>query len=127
MSQTTSRPMRGPARLAAELGDEPAWRRATARVFGSPPGAYGAGLSHLLETREWRAGADLAQVYEAWGGCAYGPGLGGAPAPEAMRDCFTRIEAAVKNVDNREHDLLDSDEYYQYHGGMVALVQALTG
>jgi len=115
------------ARLAAELGDEPAWRRATARVFGSPPGAYGAGLSHLLETREWRAGADLAQVYEAWGGCAYGPGLGGAPAPEAMRDCFTRIEAAVKNVDNREHDLLDSDEYYQYHGGMVALVQALTG
>jgi cobaltochelatase CobN len=114
-------------RLAAELGPEPAWSRATARVFGSAPGVYGAGLLQLLDTREWRGDADLAQVYEAWGGCAYGRGRAGAPAPEAMRDCFARIEVAVKNVDNREHDILDSDDYYQYHGGMVATVRALTG
>ena len=37
-----------------------------------------------------------------------------------MRDCFARIEVAVKNVDSREHDILDSDDYYQYHGGMIA-------
>jgi cobaltochelatase CobN len=114
-------------RLAAELGDEPAWLRATARVFGSAPGVYGAGLLQLLDTHEWRGDADLAQVYEAWGGCAYGRGRGGDPAPDAMRDCFARIEVAVKNLDNREHDILDSDDYYQYHGGMVATVRALTG
>jgi cobaltochelatase CobN len=30
-------------------------------------------------------------------------------------------------VDTREHDIADSDDYFQYHGGMVATVRALTG
>jgi cobaltochelatase CobN len=126
-------------RLAAELGAEGAWRRATTRVFGSKPGTYGAGLLQLLDSHGstsaggqesgtgWRGDADLAAVYEAWGGYAYGRGLDGAPARESMRDCFARIEAAVKNVDSQEHDILDSDDYFQYHGGMVATVRALTG
>ncbi len=114
-------------RLAAELGTEAGWRRATTRVFGSKPGTYGAGLMALLDTRDWRGDADLAEVYEAWGGYAYGRGLEGASAAQAMRDCYARIDVAVKNVDNREHDILDSDDYYQYHGGMVATVRALTG
>src|SRR3712207_9583105 len=38
-----------------------------------------------------------------------------------------RTEVAVKNIDNREHDLLDSDDYFQYHGGMIAAIRALTG
>jgi len=114
-------------RLAAELGADAAWRRATARVFGSKPGTYGAGLAQLIEARDWRDDGDLAQVYEAWGGYAYGRGRTGEAAAEAMRDCFARIEVAVKNIDNREHDVLDSDDYYQYHGGMVATVRALSG
>lgn len=126
-------------RLAAELGAVGAWRRATTRVFGSKPGTYGAGLLQLLDSQDsaggggqeagtgWRGDADLAAVYEAWGGYAYGRGLDGAPAQESMRDCFARIEAAVKNVDSQEHDILDSDDYYQYHGGMVATVRALSG
>jgi cobaltochelatase CobN len=114
-------------RLAAGLGSDAAWRRATTRIFGSKPGTYGAGLLQLLETRDWRDDADLAEVYEAWGGYAYGRGLDGAPAREAMREAFARIDVAVKNLDSREHDLLDSDDYYQYHGGMVATVRALTG
>jgi cobaltochelatase CobN len=115
------------ARLAAELGDGGAWRRATTRVFGSKPGSYGAGLAQLLDARDWRDDADLAAVYEAWGGYAYGRGLAGAAAREALRDCLARTEVAVKNVDSREHDILDSDDYYEYHGGMVAAVRALTG
>ncbi|MDO8189437.1 cobaltochelatase subunit CobN [Conexibacter sp. JD483] len=114
-------------RLASELGSDAAWRRATTRIFGSKPGTYGAGLLQLLETRDWRDDADLAEVYEAWGGYAYGRGLDGAPAREAMREAFARIDVAVKNVDSREHDILDSDDYYQYHGGMIATVRALTG
>ena len=101
---------------------QPAWRRATTRVFGSKPGTYGAGLLQLVDSRDWRDDGDLAAVYEAWGGYAYGRGLGGTPASEAMRDAYARIEVAVKNVDSREHDILDSDDYYQYHGGMVATV-----
>jgi cobaltochelatase CobN len=112
------------ARLAGELDP---WRRATVRIFGSKPGTYGAGLSELLESRDWRDDADLAAVYEAWGGFAYGRGLNGAPAGAAMRACFSRIDVAVKNVDSREHDHLDSDDYYQFHGGMVATVRSLRG
>jgi cobaltochelatase CobN len=114
-------------RLADELGERGAWRRSTARVFGSRPGSYGAGLLELIDARNWRDDADLAAVYEAWGGYAYGAGLGGVEARGAVRDCFARIEVAVKNIDNREHDLFDSDGYFQYHGGMVAAVRALSG
>ncbi len=113
-------------RLAAELGDA-AWRQATTRVFGSKPGTYGAGLLQLIDARDWRGEVDIAELYEAWGGYAYGRGLDGAPARQVMRDCFGRIDIAVKNVDSQEHDVLDSDDYFQYHGGMVATVRALTG
>ncbi len=108
----------------AEHGDE---RRATTRIFGSAPGAYGAGLLPLLEAGNWRDDADLAQVYTAWGGFAYGRGLDGIPATQDMRTNYRRITVAAKNTDTREHDIADSDDYFQYHGGMIATVRALTG
>ena len=115
------------AALAGELDGAPAWRQATTRIFGSKPGAYGAGLAQLLDARDWRGDGDLAEVYEAWGGYAYGRGLDGAQASDAHRACFGRIDVAVKNVDSREHDILDSGDYYEYHGGMVATVRAISG
>jgi cobaltochelatase CobN len=108
----------------AEHGDE---RRATTRIFGSAPGAYGAGLLPLMEAGNWRDDADLATVYTAWGGFAYGRGLDGAPATTDMHTNYRRIAVAAKNIDTREHDIADSDDYFQYHGGMIATVRALTG
>ncbi|WP_278312574.1 cobaltochelatase subunit CobN [Lolliginicoccus levis] len=102
-------------------------RRATTRIFGSKPGTYGAGLLQLIDARNWRTDADLAEVYTTWGGYAYGRGLDGIPAGDDMRDAYRRISVAVKNIDTREHDIADSDDYFQYHGGMVATVRALTG
>lgn len=102
-------------------------RRATTRIFGSKPGTYGAGLLELVDNRSWHDQSDLAAVYEAWGGYAYGKGLDGAEAHASMREQFGRIEVAVKNLDTREHDIFDSDGYFQYHGGMVAMVKAVTG
>ncbi|MCA1480988.1 cobaltochelatase subunit CobN, partial [Bradyrhizobium sp. NBAIM08] len=101
----------------AEHGDE---RRATTRIFGSKPGSYGAGILQLVESGTWRDDKDLAEVYTAWGGFAYGRGLDGAPAADDMRANYRRIKVAAKNIDTREHDIADSDDYYQYHGGMVA-------
>ncbi|AEA25222.1 cobaltochelatase, CobN subunit [Pseudonocardia dioxanivorans CB1190] len=115
------------AHVAADTdrhGDE---RRARTRVFGSKPGTYGAGLLQLVESRDWRGDADLAEVYTTWGGYAYGRGLDGVPAREDMEHAYRRIAVAAKNTDTREHDIADSDDYYQYHGGMVATVRALTG
>jgi cobaltochelatase CobN len=108
----------------AEHGDE---RRATTRIFGSKPGTYGAGLLQLIDAKSWRTDDDLAQVYTTWGGYAYGRDLDGAPAAEDMRTAYRRIAVAAKNTDTREHDIADSDDYFQYHGGMVAAVRALTG
>ncbi len=108
----------------AEHGDE---RRSTTRIFGSKPGTYGAGLLQLIDSRNWRDDADLAEVYTAWGGFAYGRGLDGRPAADDMSMQYRRIVVAAKNTDCREHDIADSDDYFQYHGGMVATVRALTG
>jgi cobaltochelatase CobN len=97
------------------------------RIFGAKPGAYGSGILPLLESRDWRSDEDLAAVYVAWSGFAYGRSGLGVPAEEAMRRRFSAIEVAVKNQDNREHDIFDSDDYLQDHGGMIATVRALTG
>ncbi|MGL5866769.1 MAG: cobaltochelatase subunit CobN, partial [Dermatophilaceae bacterium] len=108
----------------AEHGDH---RRATTRVFGSKPGSYGAGVLQVVESGTWRDDADLAEVYTAWGGFAYGRDLDGIPAADDMRTNYRRIQVAAKNIDSAEHDIIDSDDYFQYHGGMVATVRALTG
>ncbi len=115
------------ANVRADVASGISARRATARVFGSKPGAYGAGLLPLIDARNGQTDADLAEVYATWGGYAYGRGLDGVEARDDMARTFTRIRVAVKNTDNREHDLFDSDDYFQYHGGMVATVRALTG
>ncbi|WP_405106818.1 cobaltochelatase subunit CobN [Micromonospora sp. NBC_01405] len=108
----------------AEHGD---LRRATTRIFGSKPGSYGAGILQVVESGTWRDDADLAAVYTAWGGFAYGRGLDGVAATDDMRTSYKRIVVAAKNIDSREHDIADSDDYFQYHGGMIATVRALTG
>jgi len=108
----------------ATHGDQ---RRATTRIFGSKPGSYGAGILPLIEAGNWRNDHDLAEVYSTWGGFAYGRDLDGVPAREDMEANYRRIAVAAKNVDTREHDIADSDDYFQYHGGMVATVRVLTG
>jgi cobaltochelatase CobN len=115
------------AHVDADVAGHGDRRRATTRVFGSKPGAYGAGLLPLIDSRNWRGDADLAEVYAVWGGYAYGRELDGVPARPDMEAAYRRIAVAAKNVDTREHDIADSDDYFQYHGGMVATVRALTG
>ena len=110
-------------------GIEPALaaKRAGYRVFGSKPGAYGAGLQALIDEGGWTARGDLAEAYLAWGGWAYGDGAAGTAAESDLRSRLSRVEAVLHNQDNREHDLLDSDDYYQFEGGLAAAVEHLKG
>ncbi|MEX1163964.1 MAG: cobaltochelatase subunit CobN [Nitriliruptor sp.] len=115
-------------RLLADGVDEAeATRRSTTRIFGAKPGAYGAGLLPLIDARNWQDTADIAEVYTVWSGHAYGRGLDGVEAREDFHTNLRRVQVAVKNTDTREHDILDSDDYFQEHGGMVATIRALTG
>lgn len=115
-------------RLEAEgLPMEQAARQASFRVFGSMPGAYGAGLQALIDEKGWTGRADLAESYVAWGGWAYGAGTGGEAQHGTFRARLSQVDAVIQNQDNREHDLLDSDDYYQFEGGLAAAVERESG
>ncbi|MEE8393045.1 MAG: cobaltochelatase subunit CobN, partial [Rhodospirillales bacterium] len=109
------------------MSEREALRQAGYRVFGSKPGSYGAGLQALIDEKGWRTEADLARAYIAWGGYAYGAGSGGEAAHGLFEGLLETVEAVVQNQDNREHDLLDSDDYYQFEGGIAAAVGHLSG
>ncbi len=102
-------------------------RRASYRVFGAKPGAYGAGLQALIDEKGWETKADLAEAYLTWGAYAYGAGEEGKAERDLFEERLRTIEAVVQNQDNREHDLLDSDDYYQFEGGMSAAAEQLGG
>ena len=106
---------------------EDAQRLAGFRVFGSMPGAYGAGLQALIDEGGWSTRSDFADAFLAWGGFAYGAGRQGDAEEHLLRRRLTAAEAVVQNQDNREHDLLDSDDYYQFEGGLAATVETLRG
>jgi cobaltochelatase CobN len=101
--------------------------RAGHRIFGSKPGAYGAGLQGLMDSGAWETKANLAEAFLNWGQYAYGAQAAGIPERERFAARLSDIEAVVHNQDNREHDLLDSDDYYQFEGGLVASAEVLTG
>ncbi|USX17621.1 cobaltochelatase subunit CobN [Oxalobacteraceae bacterium OTU3REALA1] len=119
------------AELADWLGQgvdqDEAARRAGYRIFGAKPGAYGAGVLPLIQHRNWEADADFAEAYVNWGGYAYARGMQGADQRDAFRMRLSGVQIALHNQDNREHDIFDSDDYLQFHGGMIATIRALSG
>ncbi|HTJ93566.1 MAG TPA: cobaltochelatase subunit CobN [Pararobbsia sp.] len=115
------------ADLLAHKPVEMAEQRALYRIFGAKPGSYGAGILPLIQEQNWQTRDDFARAYIEWGGYAYTRGEYGTAAHDAFRSRLAGIEVALHNQDNREHDIFDSDDYLQFHGGMIAAIQGLTG
>ena len=118
------------ALVAQGVPQETAQRQASYRVFGSKPGAYGAGLQGLIDERCWEDEGDLAEAYLNWGGYAYGnddASRDGIAAMDSFKERLSHIDTVLQNQDNREHDLLDSDDYYQFQGGMTNAVRVYSG
>ena len=111
------------------LSPQQAQERSLYRIFGSKPGAYGAGLQGLIEAQNWTDDRDLARAYINWSSYAYtgAKGSEGINAPEAFTQRLQQLQIVLHNQDNREHDLLDSDDYYQFQGGLTAAVRAIQG
>ncbi|MFM7438515.1 MAG: cobaltochelatase subunit CobN, partial [Snowella sp.] len=109
------------------LSLEQAQTRASYRIFGSKPGAYGAGLQGLIESQNWQTDQDLATAYINWSCYAYDKNGVGHGVPDAFKERLKQLDIVLHNQDNREHDLLDSDDYYQFQGGLSVAVRALTG
>ncbi|MBD2337956.1 cobaltochelatase subunit CobN [Calothrix sp. FACHB-156] len=117
---------------AEGLTSEEAQMRSRYRIFGSKPGAYGAGLQGLMESHNWTDDQDLARAYINWSSYAYSPSSASSSssptaAPEALQQRLMQTQVVLHNQDNREHDLLDSDDYYQFQGGLTAAVRSLQG
>ena len=109
------------------LDADQAAKQAGWRIFGAKPGAYGAGVQNAIDGRLWQSRDDLAEVYLNWGGYAYGGSDEGTPARDGFAKRLSQVQAVLQNQDNREHDLLDSNDYYQFQGGMLAAVESLSG
>jgi cobaltochelatase CobN len=109
------------------LDPDAAWRMATLRVFGCPPGTYGAGVAELVESKAWKTKADLAEAYIRYSAHAYGKGVYGATRPDAFRRQLSRMDATVKNEDSREWDMLSCTDFYNYYGGLIAAATQVRG
>ncbi|MEM9016743.1 MAG: cobaltochelatase subunit CobN, partial [Verrucomicrobiota bacterium] len=107
--------------------EEEARRRSALRVFSSPPGAYGAGLLPLIDSGDWENKEDLSSVFCRWGNHAYDASGAASEQEDFLRKRLKEIEVVHQNQDNREHDILDSDDYFQFHGGLHAAIEALKG
>jgi cobaltochelatase CobN len=113
--------------VARGLDAEEARKRAGWRVFSARPGTYGAGLQEMIDSRQWQTDEDLAEAYRAWGGFAYAQTSAGEAARGVFATRLATIDVVLQNQDNREHDLLDSNDYYQFQGGMAAAVRHFAG
>jgi cobaltochelatase CobN len=112
--------------MAEGLDEGEAEVRSRYRIFGSKPSAYGAGLQGLIAAQNWESEADLARAYINWSAYAYTAKAEGKSAPEAFTQRLGTMQIVLQNQDNREHDLLDSDDYYQFQGGMTAAVRSVS-
>ncbi len=109
------------------MSENQAKEEASYRIFGCKPGAYGAGINTLIDSKDWKNDSDLAKVYVVWGGYAYSSKNYGKKQHETFKRRLAAVDVAVKNTDTREYDMMDSDDFYAYHGGMIAAVRAFKG
>jgi len=112
---------------AEGLAEEDAWRMATFRVFGCPPGTYGAGVEELIESKSWQTREDLAENYIRYSSHAYGRGSYGEQRPRVFRRLLARMDVTVKNEDTREYDLYSCTDFYNYYGGLIAAAGTVRG
>ena len=109
------------------LSANEAAEQAQLRVFGCPTGGYGAGVANLISNRNWTDYKDLAAVYETWSGNAYGRGHHGTAMQKLFKKRLSTVGMTIKNESTVEVDMLSSDDFFSYHGGLVACVKANSG
>jgi cobaltochelatase CobN len=114
------------ALIASGISSQEAAERARFRLFSNKPGSYGTGILEAIMSGQWMNSGDLAEIYINWGSYAYTRSHYGAAAQTEFRGLLGATDIAVQNIDNREHDIFDSDDYLQFHGGMVAAIRSLS-
>jgi len=113
--------------VAKGVDAEKARDEARYRVFGDRPGAHGSGVAEAIDSKNWKDQKDLSNVYVTWGCYAYGRKTYGTSVPQQFKLRLSKIDVTVKNQDSREYDILDGDDWYDAHGGMISAVKTFKG
>ncbi len=113
--------------IKSGMDKKEAFREATFRIFGCPPGTYGAGVSELIESKRWKTQEDLGNIYIKWSSHAYGQGTFGEVKTENFKAQLSRMDVTVKNEDSREYDIMSCTDYYNYYGGLISAVKTVKG
>lgn len=113
--------------MQAGTAKEQAFEKASLRIFGDPPGTYGAGVKEAVYARQWKTTEDLGDVFTTWSCHGYGRKLHGEAHREDFIRRFSKVDVTVKNESNIESDMLGSDDFFNYFGGLIAAVTAHSG
>ncbi len=99
---------------------------AMGRVYGSAPEGYGTGLQELINLSSWEKQEDLADCYLKSSKWLYKDSNEPCQDINGLKSSLKKAQVVIHSQDNREHDILDSDDYYQFHGGLFSAVKSLS-
>lgn len=99
-----------------------------ARIFGSAPGTYGAGIEDQLARGDWAAREELGHAYLSAASHAFGGAQGeGAEKPGAFAERVAQADLLVHAGDDPGRDILEGSADVAFAGGFAAAVAALGG
>ena len=100
--------------------DGTTFRDATLRIFSSSPGTYSSGVNLAVLASAWKTTKDLADIFVAWNGYAYGRDLRGKDAHPQLASALSTVSVTFNKVQSDEQDLLGCCCYFGTHGGLTA-------
>lgn len=102
---------------------EDAERRADIRIFGDPPGAYGAGVDLALKASAWKDERDLARYFVEASSHAYGMGLSGQRAPREFVHSAGHTDVTYDITATRRYDVMSAGFTAEVQGGFALLAK----
>ena len=97
------------------------------RIYGSAPGSYGAGLQEIINNGSWEHQSELANAFIEWSKWRYEGSNNIVKDKKGLEYNLSKVKVVLHSQDNREHDILDSDDYYQFQGGLISAVKKASG
>jgi cobaltochelatase CobN len=103
------------------------FRDATLRIFSSRPGSYASGVNLAVLASAWKTQGDLADIFVAYNGYAYGRDVQGKDAHEQLAANLSTVSVTFNKIQSDEHDLLGCCCYFGTHGGFTAAARHYSG
>jgi cobaltochelatase CobN len=100
---------------------------ATARIFCSAPGSATSGVPLAIYANAWKTERDLADIYVATNGYAYGNNRNGKPLHRQFMNSLSTTSLSYTKIGTDEYDILGSPGFFGNIGGMAIASKIITG